>query len=378
MLAALFLAAAALADLPAAAIHTVPVDGHPFGLVVTADSRHLLATIEGKSSGIAAFGIAPDGLRKEGFVALDGTPTDFALAPEGDIAVVTTFKHIYFVDTQKLIAGGDDAVLGRVDTSGSSVNAAVSPDGKIALVSEEGDGTVSVLDIAAARAGHFKHAPVLGHVAVGTGPIGIAFDSGAQYAYVTVQRAAPGLNWPETCAAESPGGTAGAQGAILTLNLKALETRPNGPTILGIAPAGCVPVRLALSADGDRVFVTARGDGKVMAFDRLKLASDPKHARIAEAVVGSAPVGIAASSRAVFATLSARFSDAAAPSSVIALNPSDLTPIATIPAGNFPRELALTADGRWLFIGNFNSGTLEQVDLTTLPQDSGAAVIDKR
>ncbi len=369
MLTALLFAAAALADLPAAAIHTAPVDGHPFGMVATNDSQHLLATIEGKSSGIAAFGITPDGMTKEGFAALDGTPTDFGLTPQGDIAVVTTFKHVYFVDVSKLIAGAADAVLGRVDTSGSSVNAAVSPDGAIALVAEENDGVISVLDLAAARTNGFKHIPVLGQAAVGTNPIGIAFDGA--YAYVTVERAASGLNWPDSCAAEGPGGDqAGAKGAVVTLSLKALETHPNGATLVGITPAGCVPVRLALSHDGSRLFVSTRGDGKVLAFDRLKLASDPRHAQIYETTVGSAPIGIVASDKAVFVALSARFGDAGAPSSVVALDAATLAPIATLPAGNFPRELALTPDSHWLFIGNFTSGTVEQVDLTAISAGS--------
>lgn len=59
------------------------------------------------------------------------------------------------------------------------------------------------------------------------------------------------------------------------------------------------------------------------------------------------------------------FSRASRTPSIAALNPSDLTPIVTIPAGDFPRELA-TPDGYRLFIGNFSSGTLEQVDSTTL------------
>jgi DNA-binding beta-propeller fold protein YncE len=41
--------------------------------------------------------------------------------------------------------------------------------------------------------------------------------------------------------------------------------------------------------------------------------------------------------------------------------------LGTIPAGTFPRELRVTEDGRTLLVTNFNSSTLELVDLARLP-----------
>jgi DNA-binding beta-propeller fold protein YncE len=41
--------------------------------------------------------------------------------------------------------------------------------------------------------------------------------------------------------------------------------------------------------------------------------------------------------------------------------------VSTIPAGSFPRELAVTADGHVLVLTNFASRTVELVDLTRLP-----------
>ena len=38
-----------------------------------------------------------------------------------------------------------------------------------------------------------------------------------------------------------------------------------------------------------------------------------------------------------------------------------------LPAGGFPREMALEPDGRTLLVGNFNSGQLEAVDVADLP-----------
>jgi len=41
--------------------------------------------------------------------------------------------------------------------------------------------------------------------------------------------------------------------------------------------------------------------------------------------------------------------------------------LGTIPAGAFPREMRVTADGKTLLLTNFRSKTLELVDLARLP-----------
>jgi len=51
---------------------------------------------------------------------------------------------------------------------------------------------------------------------------------------------------------------------------------------------------------------------------------------------------------------------------VDAQNPS--APQASLPAGGFPRELKLTADGNTLLVTNFASGTVELVDMARLSQ----------
>jgi DNA-binding beta-propeller fold protein YncE len=102
--------------------------------------------------------------------------------------------------------------------------------------------------------------------------------------------------------------------------------------------------------------------------------SDPAHARIARVPVGTAPVGVAVvnSGKLILVTNSNRFAGGVSDHQSVNIVADQLTAtpdqavVGQIPAGAFPRELHLTQDGQTLLLTNFNSGTLELVDLTRL------------
>ena len=144
--------------------------------------------------------------------------------------------------------------------------------------------------------------------------------------------------------------------------------------VVARVPAGCSPVRMAISPDGARIYVTARNSNAVLAFDTAKLLSDAEHARVGEASVGTAPVPIAMvdAGRKVIAGNSNRFGASTAPQSLVVLDAAKMeagtdAALGTIPAGAFPRELALSADGHTLFLTNFGSNTLQAIDVDRLP-----------
>src|SRR5262249_53865948 len=143
--------------------------------------------------------------------------------------------------------------------------------------------------------------------------------------------------------------------------------------VVARAPAGCHPVRLALSAKGDLAFVTARKSNALLAFDTAKLLADSTHARIATVPVGTAPVGIAvghAGGRAVVVVANSnRFAGSASVAESLSVVDAARVGegagavIGRIPAGGFPREMRVIDDGRTLVVTNFQSGTVELVDL---------------
>jgi DNA-binding beta-propeller fold protein YncE len=144
--------------------------------------------------------------------------------------------------------------------------------------------------------------------------------------------------------------------------------------VIAKVPAGCSAVRLAMSPNRDRVYITARNANSVLAFDAAKLLRDPNHALIGKVPAGASPVGIEVidNGRKVVAANSNRF--AAGSNDKQNLSVIDTGKIrdgasavlGLIPAGGFPRELRRTADGRTLLVTNYTSSTLEIVDLARL------------
>jgi len=360
------LTAAAIAVVPDAAIHHYALKGAPFGVVASHDSRHLFVTVAAGEKGLAAYDIGDGGLVRSGFVALDGLPADFALTPDEGLAVVASGAHVYFVDTAKLLAGGQDAVLGHMELSQTSVNAAVSPDGRFAFVAEEGDGVITVVDLDKIRVGSIGTSAVIGRINVGLSPIAIVFSKDGQWIYVSVEAAADGLNWPNACDDETGRGAPHAQGAVITLKAAAAEAGA-GRAVVGIAAAGCEAVRLRLSDDGAKAYVTARGSGEVVVLDTASLPGKLSRVAGMTAPVGPSPVGITGDGKRLFIALSNRFKQARGASSVVVVDPQTLAVTGSIPAGVFPREVTITPDHHWLFISNFGSNDLEQVDLKTVP-----------
>ena len=157
------------------------------------------------------------------------------------------------------------------------------------------------------------------------------------------------------------------QGAIIVLDVIKAKTDPAG-AIVAKVPAGCSPVRLALSPDGRTAWVTARNSNAAIAFDTAKLVQDPQHARLTSVLVGTAPVGIAVINDRVFVTNSNRFAaDPTKPQTLMVIDSSNVKAgkaqvVGTIPAGAFPREFGKSPDGKTLFVANYLSNTLEVID----------------
>jgi len=141
--------------------------------------------------------------------------------------------------------------------------------------------------------------------------------------------------------------------------------------------AGCNPVRLVLSPDGTRAYVSARAENALLVFDARALAApgDTASPLLGRIPVGTAPVGVAVTpdGRRVLVTNSNRFGGNAndrQPVSVIdaaRVGEGDRAKVGEIPAGAFPRELRLHPDGRTLVLTNFASQTVQLLDLTRLP-----------
>jgi DNA-binding beta-propeller fold protein YncE len=343
-----------------AVVH-VAVPGHPFAALPSADGCTIFVSLTGKASHLLVL------KRDEGTVTVaqdlpaTGMLTGMALSPDGRFLAAANGGGVTLFDTAKLIAGADKAAMGYLNdrTGAGSVYAAFSPDQHLLFISDEATATLTVYDFVGIFTG--KGIKPIGEIRTGDAPVGLAFSPDGKFLYSTSQAASA------TGGCSENGGRSHGPGSLMVIDVAKAAAAP-ADSVLAQVPAGCSPVRVALSPDGARAYVSARGQNMLMAFDTARLLTDPGHAQVAQIAVGTAPVGVAAADGKVFVTNSNRFGGGDA-QSVSVLDAANLAgPQAGIAAGGFPRELKLTADGKTLLVTNYASGTLELVDMARLAE----------
>jgi DNA-binding beta-propeller fold protein YncE len=253
-------------------------------------------------------------------------------------------------------------VLGRLSQSGDkgpggAIAVASSPDGRYAFVSVEFEARVAVYDLRAAIANHFRRSTYVGSIPVGQLADGLAVSTDGRWLYA-ISELAPG---------------AARGGSLNVVRLATAETTPSRSVIATVA-AACAPVRVAPSADGRTVWVTARGSDQLLAFSAAKLHTDPTHSQLAAVRVGEAPIGLALVNRGreIVVADSNRFgTPGARPDLTVVRTAAALAHhpalVGTITTGAFPREMALEPGHPTLLVGNYGSNKLEAIDLHHLP-----------
>lgn len=368
--------AAALGALPALAraqdcnqpaaqeIMQVPLPGRPFAAIPTSDGCTLFVSLTDTAPGSSQVAVMA---RRGGAVALlrtvpvRGQATGMALGPDGKVLALADGRGVALFDVRKMIGGDGDPLLAAGDDGAKSgaVYVAFSPDGRLLAVSDEQARAISLYDVSAVRPG--QRLKAIGRIPVASGPTGLVFSPDGQRLYAAVQT---GGGFGAECPAETGAGRGHAAGVLTVIDVQKAQSSP-GRAVLAEVPAGCNPVRVALSASGDRAYVSARGSDVLAVFDTARLLADRHKAMVGGFRVGRSPVGVAVARGRVFVTNSDRFGGRQN-QSVAVIDPAGQAPPLTIPAGGFPRELRVTADQKTLIVTNFTSRTLELVDLDRL------------
>jgi DNA-binding beta-propeller fold protein YncE len=359
----------------------IQLPGHPFQALPTLDGCWIFLSLtqspRSSDAGIAVL------QRNDGKIALRRVvetgpgSTSMAVTHDGKLLIVAHDDGALFFDVARLISGNGIASLGKIsDGPGSgSINVAVSADDRYLLVSDERAERITVIDLAKARAEGFNTSGIIGAIPTGIAPIALVFAGDERYLLTTAEVADRSWNWPGVCTPEGRPSQDTAplrpEGAIVVVDFARAKTNPVN-SVLAKVPAGCSPVRLALSPAGDRTYVTARNSNALLGFDTAKLLSGGDGARIASVPVGSSPVGVIVveNGAKIIVTNSNRFAGNENDRQTLTVIDSGKIStgagavIGSIPAGAFPRELHSTQDGRTLLLTNFNSNTLEVIDLS--------------
>ncbi|HEX8069237.1 MAG TPA: hypothetical protein VF546_04745 [Pyrinomonadaceae bacterium] len=362
----------------------VPLPGHPFGVVSSADGCWLFASLLGmdakSTTGVALLSRAAGKVELKQTFAVAGQPGGLALTHDGRLLVLSTGDRVVFMDVARMTSGRGDPVLGHFSTgeNAGSVYVNVTPDDRFLFVSDERAQAVSVVNLQRARAEGFKPSAIVGRIPVGHAPIALTFSPDGRWLYTTSQVAPDSYGWPAECRPEHADPATAQprfpQGAVIVIAVARAETDPANAVVAKV-PAGCNPVRLALAPDGARAYVTARNSNALLAFDTAALrAGDASRALIGTVPTGTAPVGVAviADGRQIVVTNSNRFShDPDARQTLTVIDAARVADgaaaiLGSVRAGGFPREFGQAPDRRTLFVTNFNTRELQIIDLTRL------------
>jgi DNA-binding beta-propeller fold protein YncE len=364
-------------SVPTLVLSKIVLPGNPFGVVVTQNQRWVFVSIAGngpdQKTGIAVLKSNDGLLSLQRVVLMTNRPSGIALTHDGELLIAAAGDHVVFFDTARLISDRNDACLGWFsDGEGAgSIYVRVTKDDRILFVSDEYAQKLSVVDLAKFRSQKFKGESLLGSIPVGHSPVALVFSPDEHWLFTTSEVAPAQWGWPQILPRENgkPGHV--PEGAVLVIDVAKAKLAARN-SIVSRVSAGGSPVRLALSADGHRLFVSARNSNAVLVFDAIKLVTDPQHAKLAMVSVGSAPVPIVLVAEGTLAIIgnSDRF-NAGKSSSLSILDTAKiekgLDPIlATIPCGAFPREFCLAPDGKTVFLTNYGASSLQIIDIEQL------------
>jgi len=346
----------------------VSVPGSPFTAVPSEDGKWMFVSLTvGPSPGICLLHSDGKNWTVSRTVPVHAGFSGLALTHDGKTLVGTASDSIVAFGVNTLTSGADNPQIGEwEDKSAGAVNVVITPHDDFVFVSNESTANVSVFDLAKARRDGYSPADLIGNIPVGRAPVGLAISPDEKFLYSTSEVAPPRLGWPKDFppGRNPTGKLTRPAGLLAVIDLHMAETDPAHAVLRNI-PAGDSPVRVITSSDGARVYVTIRGSDLVGIFD----PANPDHPLVTTLKVGPAPVGIGVSNdgRFLFIANSNRFSESAQGSiSVIEMANLDKGVIMTIPAGAFPREIRLTADGQTAIVTNFGSNTVELIDISTL------------
>jgi DNA-binding beta-propeller fold protein YncE len=394
----LFVAAAAHAQGPSsqcnaamsAPVSYVQLPGHPFSTISSPDGCWLFVALTSSnprsSNGVALLSRSRGQITLKKVFQVEASPTGMTITHDGKTLIVADDEYVVFMDTARMIADRGDPILGFFkDTNfAGSVYVNTTSDDKFVFVSDENVGTITVIDLQRARAEGFKETAIVGKIPTGDAPIALTFSPDGRWLYTTSEIAPESFKWPVECKPEGADPAKAQprypQGAIIVVDVQKAETDP-AHSVAAQVPAGCSPVRMGITPDGTRVFVTARNNNALLAFDTAKLRTGAADARVGTVPVGSSPVGLAVvnGGRQVVVTNSNRFArDQTARQNLTVIDAARVgegqaAVMGSVPAGIFPREFGHSPDGQTLYVANYLSDELEVIDLKRLPIQSASA-----
>ncbi len=301
---------------------------------------------------------------------------------DGKLLIVADDGFVAFVDQERALLGRP-ALLGYFqdvegdpeDNDAGSVYVNVTPDDRYAFVADEDNQTITVINLARARAGGFTRAAIVGQIPVAEAPVALVFSPDGKYLFTTSEVALKSYNYAPSCRPEGAGSNARltvAPGVIQTIDVHAAQTDP-AHALIGRFAGACSPVRMAIAPDGKTIFVTNRNSNSVTAYSTARMIAGKPDALTATVPVGAGPVAIAVTGdgRYVLAGNTNRFGPSGpSQGTVSVIDTATMRVSGTIPVGIFPRQFS-PGIGSILFLSNNRSNTITVFDTSRLSEIVG-------
>jgi DNA-binding beta-propeller fold protein YncE len=278
-----------------------------------------------------------------------GPPTNLAIVPSGDIALVANSLKPVTQDWGHRLEPDDKVfvvdlkatppkIIGTVTVGKQPSGLAINRKGDLALVANRADGTISVLSI------HGKDV-----VVADTVPIGTAVDQVSAVAITPDGKRA---------LATKP---AANKVALLTIDGgKVTDTKRDLPT-------GIFPYNVAVTPDGKLALTADNGgggssDGNIDTVGVIDLTANPPRV-INHVLVGDSPEGLAISPKGNLAVsiqaegsntpASVFYHHAGGSVAIMAIDGANVTKVGSITVGALPEAVAFSPDGSHIYVGNF-------------------------
>ena len=342
----------------------VRLPGAPDGVATTPDGRVSFVAIQTGTPRIAVIDDRLSGLRLRRTVPVPGYPNGMTVTPNGRYVLGAVGRGAVVLDVAAAISGVGRSVLGslavpaRVAGAGAGAGAAeitVSPDSRYAFATLEGTGRVAVFDLAGI--GHeLGTAGFRGTIPVGAGALGIAGSPDGRWLYEVSESARVG--------------SAARLGALNVIDQRLAVSDP-ARAVVRTAPVGCAPVRVAVSADGSVVWVTARDANALLGFSAAALRGNPTHALVSVTRVGHQPLGLAVAGDRTVLVADSDLSDSARARSGVSVIDTASSPRPAlrgfIRAGKLADAVAVARHGAIALVTSSDSRQLRALSFDQLP-----------
>ena len=340
---------------------SVPVGDQPFAVTTTADGTYTFVSRKDAIVVLASHGgLAP---AVDHVISVPGVGHGAVLTHDGKYLITALNSGAAVLDVAAAERGSSGTVVGTLSSSYGSgaFGVAISPDDQFAFVTLQNNAALAVFNLKTALSHGFGPADVVGKIGLGQQPAGLGLSTDNRWLYAASD------NTDATSAATN--------GMVTVIDLAVAETDP-AQAVKTTVPAGCAPVRVIASADGQTIWVTSRDSDALLGFSAAKMVSDPAHALEAQVDVGTAPIGETFASTGGHARILVADSNLNSVSGAVA-NVAVVDParalrrvpslLGYVSTGKIPRQFTIQPGGKTALVTNTGSGQLQAIDLGTLP-----------